>query len=282
VKIKYFVQNGVNHATRIETKEPPSCGGGPPPILPGISKVFATIDQFPTGTPPIGLWVIGGVDYTATLATKFEQEHGPFAISACVEAKYIAMSGTNWLREVETEDARKCVISGTQVFRSFGVIEAFPPNLIGTWQVSGISYTTNVSTSFEQDHGFFAIGAFVEVKYIVSGTERIALSVETHVAPGAGRDTVPGILEAHDSNDDWASWRVNGITYAADPAIEVNISGQTQVTDQATRLNRTASAGSAPVAGQLVVVNFYRGSDGVLYATSVSEPQRVFLPIVSR
>jgi hypothetical protein len=261
VKVKYFVQDGVNHATQIETQEPHSCGGGVPPTLPGVSKVFATIDQFPTGTPPIGLWVIGSVEYSATRATDFEQDHGPFAVGACVKAKYTVMSDTNLLRQVETEDTRKCTISGTLVFKSFGVVEAFPPDLVGAWQISGISYTASVSTSFEQEHGFFAVGAFVEVKYVLSGTDRIALSIETHVAPDAGRDEIVGVLEAHDSHDDWSAWVVNGVTYAADPAIEVGTAGQ------------------SPVVGQPVRLNTYR-VNGVAYVTSASRAFQVFLPAI--
>jgi Domain of unknown function (DUF5666) len=263
VKVKYFVQAGVNHATRIETQEPHSCGGGAPPTLPGVSKVYATIDQFPTGTLSIGLWVIGGVEYFATPATEFEQDHGPFAVGACVKAKYTVVSDTNTLLEVETEDARKCTISDTLVFRSFGTVEAFPPDLIGAWQISGISYTAGVSTSFEQEHGFFAVGAFVEVKYVLSGTDRIALSIETHVAPDAGLDEVFGVLEAHDSGDDWSDWVVNGVTYTADPAIEVG------------------AAERAPVVGRLVRLNTYR-VNGVAYVTSASSAFQVFLPAISR
>lgn len=276
VKVKYYVQTGVNRAVEIETQEADDCHAGVPPALPGASKVIGAIDQLPPGTPPIGLWIIGGVPFSATAATEFED--GPFAVSDCVKAKYAVISDTNLLRNVEKEDASRCVISSTTVFRSWGIVEAFPADLLGVWQVSGISYTTNISTEFEQKHGFFAVGAFVEVKYIVSGTDRIALSIETHVAPGAGRDVVLGVLEAHDSNDDWSPWRVNGITYTADSAIEVDTSSPAR----AASLRSAATSGSGPVVGQLVLLNTYRGSDGVLYVTLVRRPYQLFLPVTIR
>jgi hypothetical protein len=271
VKVKYFTLEGVNRATEIGTEEAEHCGGRVPP-LPGMHIVFATIDQFPTGTPPIGLWVIGAVQYSATLQTHFVQNHGPFAVGACVKALYNVVSDTNVLHEVETKDAHKCVISGTQVFRGFGAIESFPADLIGEWRIGGISYTAGTTTTFEQEHGFFAVGAFVEVKYIVSGMARFALSIETHVAPHAGLDDVIGVLQAHDMNDDWSDWKVNGVTYKADPAIEVEDSGQAMATGQ----------GPAVAVGQMVHLNFYRGADGTPYATSASSIRQIFLPVVFR
>jgi hypothetical protein len=276
VKVKYYVQTGVNRAVEIETQEVDDCHAGVPPALPGASKMFGTVDQLPPGTPPIGLWIIGGAPFSATMATEFE--NGPFAVSDCVKARYSVVSDTNLLRSVEKQDASRCVISGATVFRSWGIVEAFPANLVGVWQVSGISYTTGISTEFEQRHGFFAVGAFVEVKYVVSGTDRIALSIETHVAPGAGRDVVLGTLEAHDSNDDWSPWRVNGITYTADSAIEVESSSSTLVAS----LRSAAVSGARPVVGQPVLLNTYRGSDGALYVTLVQRPYQVFLPVTIR
>jgi len=277
VKVKYFTQSGINYAVEIETKEAEYCRGAVPP-LPGMSIVFARVNQFPSGTLPVGLWVIGGAEYSATLATKFGQQHGPFAVSACVKALYYVVSGTNMLHQVQTKDDHKCVISGTDVFRTLGVVESLPDGWIGEWRIGGISYTTNISTELDQKHGFFAVGAFVQVKYVVSDTERIALSIETHVAPGAGRDVVLGTLEAHDSNDDWSPWRVNGITYTADSAIEVETFSSTSTTS----FKSAAVSGAGPVVGQLVLLNTYRGSEGMLYVTLVQRPYQVFLPVTIR
>ncbi len=270
VKVKYLTLEGVNRAIEIETEEAEHCGDHVPP-LPGRHIVFARINQFPTSTPPIGLWVIGGVEYSATSATKFGEEHGPFAVGACVKAQYSVVSNTNILHKVQTKDDHKCVISGTNVFRAYGAIESFPAGLIGEWRIGGITYTADISTEFEQEHGLFAVGAFVEVKYI-SGTPRLALSIETHVAPHAGLGNVIGVLEAHDMNDDWSNWQVNGVIYKADPAIEVIESNGTMAT----------GASPAVAVGQAVYLNFYRRADGTPYATFVSSVHQVFLPIVSR
>ncbi len=259
VQVRYFFQDGVNHATEIETQPAEDCQREAPPGLPGHSHIFATIDSFPP-SPFIGPWSIGGAPFSATNTTEFKFTHGPFDVGVCVKATYSVVSGTNILSEVETKNANRCQLGAIPVFKSFGLVEAFPTGLEGEWRVSGITYTANANTKFQQEHGFFAIGAFVEVRYVVSGTTRTALSIETEVAPGAGRDDMFGRLEAHDSNDDNAPWVVNGVTYAAAPAIE---------------------AGAVAV-GQQVQINTYRDSNGTLFVTSVQQAHQTFLPMIRR
>ena len=262
VQVRYYFQDGVNHATEIETQVGEDCRREAPPGLPGHSLVFATIDSFPP-SPFIGPWGIGGVPFSATSTTEFKFTHGPFAVGACVKATYSVVSGTNILRKVETKNANRCQLGGTGViplFKSYGMVEAFPTELVGEWRVSGITYTAGANTQFEQEHGFFAIGAFVEVKYVVSGTTRSALSIETKVAPGAGRHDLFGTLESHDPNDDDAPWVVSGVTYAAAPAIQVG----------------------AVAVGQQVHLNTYRDSDGTLFVTLVQQAHQIFLPMIRR
>lgn len=262
VQVSYFFQDGVNRATEIETQSAEDCRREVPPGLPGHSLVFATIDSFPP-SPFIGPWSIGGAPYSATNTTEFKFTHGPFAVGACVKATYSVVSDTNVLRQVETKNANRCLLGGSgtlPVFKSYGMVEAFPTGLVGEWRVSGITYTTGTNTKFEQEHGFFAIGAFVEVRYVVSGTTRTALSIDTEVAPGAGRDDVIGTLQAHDPNDDYAPWVVNGVTYAAAPAIQ---------------------AGAVSV-GQRVQLNTYRDSNGTLFVTSIQQAHQIFLPLIRR
>ena len=259
VKVSYYFQDGVNRATEIETQSAQDCRGEAPPGLPGHSHVFATIDSFPP-SPFIGPWSIGGVPFSATETTEFKFTHGPFDVGVCVKATYSVVSGTNILSEVETKNANRCQLGAIPVFKSYGLVEAFPTGLVGDWRVSGITYTAGANTKFEQEHGFFAIGAFVEVRYVVSGTTRTALSIETEVAPGAGRDDLFGRLEAHDPNDDNAPWVVNGVTYAAAPEIQVG----------------------AVAVGQQVQINTYRDSNGTLFVTSVQQAHQTFLPMIRR
>ena len=91
----------------------------------------------------------------------------------------------------------------------------------------------------------------------------MALSIETHVAPDAGMINVQGILTAHDDSDKLNDWVVDGVTYPADPAIEVGKNAQ------------------SPKLGQLVMLNTYE-ANGVQYITSIQAPHYLFQPLVLR
>lgn len=262
VSITYFTEGGINQATEIETQNGDDCSSGT--ALPGTSKVYATIDSFPAA-PHVGAWEIGGVGYEATSATRFEEDDGSFGVGICVQAEYTVVGSTNILSKVETEDANKCLgISGAE-FSSYGVVETMPSSLdlTGSWQISGIPFTADSSTQFSQEHGFFAIGAFVEVKYVVSGSTNIITEIETHVASGAGSDTSSGMLDAHDGSDDWNDWVVDGTALTADPVIEVGVDMQ------------------SPLVGNPVIFNSYQ-KNGIRYVTSISFANQMFLPLISR
>ena len=95
---------------------------------------------------------------------------------------------------------------------------------------------------------------------------RVAVKIETHVAPQAGLGSGSGRLDDRPS-DDWGQWTINGVTYQGDRAIEVN-------------LRSPAALGAATTKN--VMVNYYV-LDGARYATFVIElPNRVFMPITQR
>ncbi len=260
VKIEYYTQNGVNQVTEIETESNQDCTGGGIPATANIQKIYATITVFPPAL--VGPWVIGRVSYTATATTEFEQAHGNFADGRCVEAKF---DTSKTLLEVETEQAYKCQANGVEQFTIYGVVTMMPvsPTLTGTWEIGGIAYETDANPQFEQAYGFFALGAYVEVKYILQGNTRLAVSIETHVAPGNGLQNGTGRLTSFDATDDWQAWVINGLTYQADPVIEVG------------------SGNQAPQLGQVVVFNSYQRNN-VNYLTSVVGATQVFLPLVIR
>lgn len=262
VKVEYATVDGINHASEIETQSGDDCGSNP--SLPSESKVYATIDSFPAD-PFIGAWQIGGVAYEATAQTQFKQEHGAFANGVCVQAEYRKNGGVNTLSEVETESAYKCEDGGgSPQFKSYGTVEVMPAaaDMTGVWQISGIDYTANLTTTFSQEHGFLAVGAYVEVYYTESGGVNTAVKIETHVAPGSGKDYVVGELESHDGTDDWNDWVVNGQTIKADPVIKVG------------------SGSQAPQVGQRVMLSTYQ-VNGVRYATTATFANQAFLPLVT-
>jgi hypothetical protein len=282
VKVKYYTVEDVNHAIEIKTEKAKKCDGSGEG-LPGVSKIYATIDSFPWPVdegeiPYIGPWLIGGIAFDATETTEFDQEHGPFAVGACVEAKYTTSEdGWNTLIEVATQEDYKCENDGDPhpsalVFTTYGSVVSMPENvdptdLTGDWIINGSSYIAKDFTNFSEEFGDFGIGAYVKVKYVLvtyneEELARLALSIETHVAPDAGLINVRGTLTSHDYSDKVNDWVVDGVTYAADSAIEVGKNKQ------------------APKVGEWVMLNAYE-INNVQYVTSIQAPYYLFQPMLS-
>ena len=266
----YYVQNGVNYAEQISAHTSSGCTGAAPSLPSTVttsSKIYAPIDSLPAA-PYVGPWSIGGVNYTATAATRYESTN--FVAGACVEASYTTANGVNTLLKVEAKTATRCQVGGTFVLQAYGAIETMPAGA-GTWRISGVDYTATTGTQLKQEQGFFARGAYVQVTYQVNGTARTALSIETHVAPGAGRDVSVGTLDSGRPTDDTGTWVVNGVTYQGDSAIDVLLTPSGSPNSlQAATTNK-------------VIISSYRGLNGVQYITSVAQVQtQVYLPSVAR
>jgi hypothetical protein len=149
------------------------------------------------------------------------------------------------------------------------VVESSPdPIGAGVWRIGGVDYQATSTTRFEQEYGFLVAGAYVEVHYQSQAGILTALAIETHVAPGSGRTTSVGVLESR-PDDDTGTWIIDGTAYQGDLAISVDLSGSgTQA-----RLTTTDH----------VVINSYRGTDGIAYLTSiVTVHSQVYIPLVIR
>ncbi len=283
VKVVFFVENGVNKAIKIEAENIDDCGGhdgSGTPSLPEHSKVYALLESFPAGGSMLlgGEWHIGGETYIANPQTEYRTEHGDFAVNACVKAKYyVDATGNKILIEVETENPEKCQSPGSSddAFKAYGAIEAMPGifNSPGTWVISGVTYQTTAATQYEQEHGFFTTGAFVEVIYHLVGGIKTALKIETHVAPHAGLGDVTGSLDGRPdiNGDGWDDWQVDGQNYYSDHAIEVD----------ASLLSNSTGRISAPN-GTQVALNTYLGIDGKTYVTFATAVHQIYLPLVLR
>lgn len=276
-KVHFFVSNGQRVAREIDAESPRDCPGGAPTPTPDPredSKLFARIDAFPPA-PYIGTWIIGGSEFQANSRTEFEQEHGPFAVGKCVKAEYAPMNGVNTLKEVETEDDYKCQGGSgepSNTFKTYGVIDSFTTTVPSTWVISGISYAVTSATKLEAEHGPFQVGAYVEVKYTLSGTLRSAIKIETHLAPGRGSHNQLGVLNVRPS-DDWGEWVIGGATYRGDPAMRVELPPP---------VFAAGGAGVAEQAGQRVFINYYV-QGGVNMLTLVrAMPNEVYLPAIVR
>ena len=116
--------------------------------------------------------------------------------------------------------------------------------------------------------GFFAIGAYVQVTYQVSGTTLTALSIESHVAAGDGRSVTVGNLDTRPA-DDTGTWVIGGNSYQGDSAISVDLN--------------PSSVNSLAASTGKVLISSYRGLNGAQYITSiVAVTNQVYLPIIVR
>ena len=268
VKASYYVQGGVTYVEEIESRPAAYCSGGASPEQPVLAKVYATIDTLPP-SPYTGTWVIGGVSYRANTETRFQQEAGAFTVGSCVEASYTSSDSGNLLHKVETESAPRCQVGAQPVSRAYGVVESSPdPIGAGIWRISGVDYQATATTRLEQEYGFLVIGAYVEVTYQIDGTVLTAVAIETHVAPGSGRNTTAGSLESRPT-EDTGTWIIDGTTYQGDPAINVNL-GSSGMQALSTTTNR-------------VMLNSYRGIDGIHYLTAITTVNgQVYIPLIVR
>ncbi len=277
LKVHYATLQGTNIAREIESEESSDCARGTQPKPRRgdderrDSKVFALVEALPAA-PYIGEWKIGGVTYQANSQTRLKLEHGVLDVGACVRAEFAVMNGVNVLSRVDVKEIYKCngkeAGEPSKLPKAYGVIDVFTTTKPSTWVVSGITYTVPATASLEAEHGPFAVGAFVEVKYVIDGDTRVALKIETHVAPNKGEGNETGKLTGRPS-DDWGTWVINGQSYIGDAAIKVDL-------DDATA--RVASA--TAVTGQRVMVNYYT-SGGVRYATAIQQARSsLYLPSV--
>ncbi len=232
-EVKYQVMGSGYRAIEIESKEPYKCGGsGGGGTTSG--KVYGRVEQMPSNGL-FGTWVIGGVTYQADSNTYFEQEHGALAVGACVEVYYV--EGTpRRATKIETKRAYKCGGSSSgggssQAYgEMYGLIEQMPSNgLFGTWRIGGMSFVVGPGTRFEQEHGPFAVGVLVEVKFYTDANGvHHATKIETKYSwdrPGDDDDFngiyegyeghAYGVIEAMPSGGLWGTWRIGGVEYLA-------------------------------------------------------------------
>ncbi|MCC9075073.1 DUF5666 domain-containing protein [Litorilinea aerophila] len=174
-------------ATPSETPEPsatPSGTPGPtttPSATPtrddddhdGELKLYGFIEAMPD-SGLIGQWTVNGVLLETTASTEFEQDYGAFAVGVCVEVEYRQVNGINQVEKLETEHSYKCQGQGNDDNPGddrhhgelYGLLQVFPPGLIGEWVIGGITFVADQNTEFKQEGGPFAVGVTVKVEFV--------------------------------------------------------------------------------------------------------------------
>lgn len=232
-------------------------------------QAYGLIETIPADR--IGQWVISGISYTATATTEFEDEHGAFEVGARVRVEYRLDSANGRIaKQIKTTDDNGGVEDGNHA-KLVGFIVAMPATgFVGDWMVGDVALVGTETSKFKEDHGLFAVGAYVEVEYSVVAGKNVIHEMETQVPPGAGDDDHIGEIENETPG------------LAAVTATTLRVGGRTYVLTPATVTSR---AGGPLVAGQTVLVNSYKAADGTQVATlvrSVNLSQTLFMPMAVR
>ncbi len=189
--------------------------------------LYGVIQEFPAGL--IGEWQIGGTTVTADATTSFNQRKAPFAQGVTVKVHFVVLDdGTFFATEIETKFAREDhgddhdhndVYEGAEG-HAYGLIESFPADLLGQWQVSGISYTVTSETRIVQPHSDFAVGGLVFVKYRTDADgNRIVRQIKTTRSNGDASSEdhamLYGFVETMPTSGFVGEWVIDGVSFDA-------------------------------------------------------------------
>ncbi|MCO5212043.1 MAG: DUF5666 domain-containing protein [Caldilinea sp.] len=279
VKLHYNDTTSPFTVRELESRPTDDCTGATPAptstSTPGATstpsnefEVYGRVDSFPAGL--VGEWVVGGVRYTATSGTEFEQEYGAFAAGACVKIHGLSTTSPATIREIETEREYKCSGSAgggaTPVAGEaeiYGALQSFPAGLVGEWNVAGMTFVADASTEFKQRNGPFEIGGTVKVHFSTdaAGVNR-AREIETKFAgedsgsDDNGNGSVDG-AEGHaygiaDVVPDGlvGTWTIGGIDYTATQSTRFGTSDGALVAGARVKVEYVLSGG-ARVAKQI-------------------------------
>ena len=267
---------GVNRAREIETKYA-NDGGGSDDDGNGTHEgaeghAYGIADSVPAGL--VGVWSIGGVSYTATSSTKFEQSDGPLANGARVKVEYyLGAGGERIAKKIErTNDDGGATAPANA--KAFGFVNQMPAGgLVGTWVIDNVTYAAGAGAKFDESDGVLGVGAYVAVEYSVQSGQKVVHEIEAHVPPGAGPQTQFGKIDDKGgarlaaASVQASTWVIGGVQYSVVPATSFNdVFGTLDV-------------------GSTAVVNSYTAADGSLVATQIRGvllSSNLFIPAVRR
>lgn len=269
VKVLFRQEGGARTALKIQAKFRHDGGGGPG--RGGLA--YGLIEQFPAD-PYTGLWVVGGVEYSATQQTRFEQNDGTFEVGARVKVKYFEdAQGQLIAWKIQTTSSNGDVGDGSH-FKLVGYVTGRPAEgFVGDWEIDNAPFVATPRTKFKETNGLLEVDAYVSVEYSIFNNRRVIHEIETQVAPGAGDDDNFGAIEQGGVAAAGAAgaaanvWRVGGRDYVVTASTDLDDSG-------------------GPLAvGSTALVNSYQAADGTNVATRIAGitiASRVLLPMTMR
>ena len=234
-EVKYEDTGSALYAHEIDSEPAGDCdddGGGGDDGDDDVKR-HGLVDSAPAGGRE-GEWTIGGIVYLANSSTEFETEHGPLAVGACVEVESDGATPAT-AKKIETEHQYRCTGTGAEPPKAetYGVVSAFPADLIGTWMIGGMQFEADANTEFEQEHGPFEVGGTVKVHFYTDENDvHHALEIESKFGSGDDEDDVDdqrgeeghafGIIDGLPAgNTLLGQWSIGGIAYEVDASTDL-------------------------------------------------------------
>ena len=142
VKIEFKLDSsGGRVATEVKLKFPQGAPGQENATFVGF------IDTMPDAGY-VGLWVVSGTEFSATVSSKFKEDHGAFTQGAYVKVEYRTVNGVNVIHEMET-----AVPPGAGDDDHIGKVDSMDDNVLAaaaavnsTWVIGGRSFVVTPAT----------------------------------------------------------------------------------------------------------------------------------------
>lgn len=200
-------------------------------------KVYGKLAIIPDGLK--GEWYIEGLEDKPFIAdddTEFDQKNGSFEEGGYVKIEFVVLQdGTFLAKEIksvnvahEDDDDGPGHGQDDEIGHhavAFGPIGGLPGGLAGPgmWTIGGITYNVKSSTDLDPQHGAFAQGTNVRVKYFVDDNgSRVATHIKSMPPAAGGYDPwnlkLAGfVTEMPDTKVTFVGeWVVGGVTVVAD------------------------------------------------------------------
>jgi len=224
-KVQYSGAQPPYRVHKLESRPRSECNGTIPPTTPTpqpgeFVERYSRVDTLPDGFPETltGDWVVGGVPYVANDATRFDQDNGAFDIGVCVKLRANIATDPATLQKIATERDHKCnsddddeeIIGRGELF---GQVQSLPDELLGEWNIAGITFLVDESTKLEQRNGVFAVGVIVKVKFVIRANgDFYAREIELKSAVRPNKGHAFGVINAL-PEDVIGVWTIGGIDY---------------------------------------------------------------------
>ncbi len=278
VEVKFTTDsNNIYHATKIESKYATEHDGnddnGNGSHDGNDGHLYGKVEAMPTGGT-VGTWTIAGLTYTATAATRIEQEHGALTIGTNVKIEYYVDANGNRVATKIESTTETGNITDPAHANLYGFVQAMPNGSFnGTWVINGVTVVADNGTLFQETHGLLAVGAYVEVETMRISTETYAVKLETQVPPGAGVHNHGGEIESNSlqaamqQQSTATTWTIGGQSFLVTPATDLN------------------DGNVALTVGNSAIVNSYTNADGQEVATQIRGivfTTQLYVPLIVR